>query len=487
MAIYDGTKWNIVSGENQVKIVGATDSTITDENRTVVKVGAAKDVLVVEGKALSLTLDYADLNDKHLSTTGGAVTDVVFDTMTVGSVGIKLNKADDVVTTIGSEKTIQNATQLEDGTVTLKGINGLVNGITWGTFDAGTATTSEKNSNQDLTVTGGSLKLSSENQTGDFVDSVSIQAVTFETANTGEDGSISMLTGITKKDGQEFLNNIHVTGEGETADLTIAGYMTTEEEGVKFVKGLEGNLTPVTSITAGGFKLVEGSSLATGFGNEAASGEVVSSVTVSANNNTSVLNAAKVVNHVLSFDTTNVTSSVSTSCSYKSLTKTGFEYTAPVATNTSFVTSGFTNVSDVKYTFGRAKETTYDTTSAHWKLNTPALDVTYGSYTFNDGGMKANVPAGTFVASVTPGNLPSLTESKFTTADNITASVNTKLTTEEVKFNALNANTINMPGVYTLSTVAEGGDITVGKDGALAANTATVDLTGYLTEVKIVE
>ena len=84
--------------------------------------------------------------------------------------------------------------------------------------------------------------------------------------------------------------------------------MTTEEEGVKFVKGLEDNLTPVTSITAGGFKLVEGSSLATGFGNEAASGEVVSSVTVSANNNTSVLNAAKVVNHVLSFDTTNVTS-----------------------------------------------------------------------------------------------------------------------------------------------------------------------------------
>ena len=335
-----------------------------------------------------------------------------------------------------------------------------------------------------MKVTGGKLNLSSENQTGDFVDSVSINPVTFETANTGEAGSISMLTGITKKDGQEFLNNIHVTGEGETADFIIAGYMKTEEDGVKFVKGLEGNLTPVTSITAGGFKLVEGTSLATGFGNESGSGEVVSSVSVTANNDTSVLNTAKVENHVLSFGSTNVTSGVSTSCSYKSLTKTGFEYTAPVATNTSFVTSGFTNVSEVKYTFGRAKETTYDTTSAHWKLNTPALDVTYGSYTFNYDGMKANVPAGTFVASVTPGNLPSLTESNFTTTD-ITGSVSTKLTTEEVKFNALNANTINMPGVYSLETVAEGGQITVGKEGALAATDATVDLSGYLTGVAI--
>lgn len=486
MAIYDGTKWNIVSGENQVKIVGATDSTITDGNRTVVKVGAAKDVLVVEGKALSLTLDYADLNDNHLSTTGGKETEVLFDTMTVGSVGINLIKADDEVKTIGEEKSFQKATQLESGTVNLENAKGLVNDITFGTFDAGTQTDFEKNSNQDLTVSGGDLDLTYGQKSGDFVDSVSIKPVTFETANTGEAGSISMVTGITKKDGQEFLNDIHITGEGETANLTIAGYMTTENEGVKFVEGLEGDLTPVTSITSGGFKLVEGSSLATGFGNEAASGEVVSSVTVSANNNTSVLNAAKVVNHVLSFDTTDVTSSVSASCSYKSLTKTGFEYTAPVATKTSFVTSGFTRVSDVKYTFGKAKETTYETTSAHWKLNTPALDVTYGSYDFNDDGMKANVPAGTFVASVTPGTLPSLTNSTFTTTE-ITGSVNTKLTTEEFKFNALSANTINMPGAYSLETVDGKGQINVGKDGALAANTATVDLSGYLTEVKIVE
>ena len=483
MAIYDGKKWNIVSGENQVKIVNATDPNITEGNRTVVAVGAAKDVLVVEGKALSLTLDYTNL-DRHVSLSKGKETEVVLDNLTVGSVGINLNKGVDVPTTIGSEKTLIRATELENGTVNLTNATGLVTGITWGAFDAGTATTSEKNSQQTLVVTGGNLDLNSQQTSGAFVDSVSINPVAFKTANTGEAGSISMVTGITKKDGQEFLKGVHVTGEGETADLTFDGYMTTTKDNVKFVEGLVGNLNPVTSITAGDFKLTEGSSLATGFGNESTSGEVISSVTVTANNDTSVLNTAKVENHVLSFGSTNVTSGVSTSCSYKSLTKTGFEYTAPAATTTSFVTSGFTKGSGVNYTFDKAKETTYETTSAHWKLDTPALDVTYGSYSFTASGMKANVPEGTFVTSVTPGTLPSLAESTVTRT-NITGSVNTALKTEEFKFNALNSNSINMPGVYTLETVAEGGQITVGKSGDIDAKNATIDLSDYITGVTI--
>lgn len=487
MAIYDGAKWNIVSGENQVKIVGATDSSITDGNRTVVKVGAAKDVLVVEGKALSLTLDYADLNDNHLATSKGEVTSVAFDTMTVGSVGIKLNKADDVVNTIGEEKSFAKATALKDGTVTLNNATGLVNGIEWGTFDAGTATTSQKNTNLDLVVSGGDLNLTSKQSEGDFVDSVKINAVTFADATNGEAGSIHMVTDIVAGKGQSFVNGIHVTGAEETADLTIKGYMTTEKANVKFVEGLEGGLTPVTSITTGGIELTDGTDFATGFGNESTSGDVVSSVSVTANNNTSVLNSASVENHVLSFGSTNVTSGVSTTCGYKSLTKGKYAYTAPVANTTAFVTSGFTNVDDVKYTFGKAQETTYTTTTDDWKLNTPELTVTYGGYGFDDGGMKANVPAGTFIASVTAGNLPSWTGYDFTTVD-VTGSVKTELTTEEFKFNALKANTLNTPGAYSLSIVAaESGDIVVGKEGALAANVATVDLSTYLTGVAIVE
>ena len=488
MAIYDGAKWNIVSGENQVKIVGATDSTIADGNRTVVKVGAAKDVLVVEGKALSLTLDYADLNDNHLATSKGEVTDVVFGTMTVGSVGVKLNKADDVEKTIGEEKSFAKATALKDGKVNFTGATGLVNKIEWGTFDAGTETKAQGNSEQNLVVSGGDLDLTSKQSTGDFVDSVKINAIEFADATLGEAGSIHMVTDIVAGKGQSFVNGIHVTGADETADLTIKGYMTTEKAGAKFVEGLEGGLTPVTSITEGGIALADGTDFVTGFGAESTSaGDVVSSVTVTANNNTSVLNSASVENHVLSFGSTKVASDVTTTCGYKSLTKGKYAYTAPVATNTSFVTSGFTNVEDVKYTFGKAQETTYTTTTDDWKLKTPELTVTYGGYDFNYDGMKANVPANTFIASVTAGNLPSWTGYDFSTTD-VTGTVSTVLATEEFKFNALTSNTLNTPGAYTLSTVAAGeGDIVVGKDGDLAANTATVDLSTYLTGVAIVE
>jgi hypothetical protein len=492
MAIYDGAKWNIVSGENQVKIVGATDSTITDGNRTVVKVGAAKDVLVVEGKALSLTLDYADLNDNHLATSGGEVTSVAFDTMTVGSVGVKLNKEADVVNTIGEEKTIQNATALKDGTVKLENATGLVYGIDWGAFNPGTETKAAGNSEQNLTVSGGDVVLTSTKQTsGDFVDSVKINAIEFADATYGEAGSIHMVTDITPDGkGQSFVNGIHVTDTvaGETADLTIKGYMTTEKAGVKFVEAWsDSTLAPVTSITDGDFKLVAGTDLATGFTTEAASGDVLSSVDVTYNNNTSVLNSATVTNHVLSFGATNVTSGVSVDKKYKSLTKTGFEYTAPKATTTAFVSSGFTNVDDVKYTFGKAQETTYTTTTDDWKLSAPELTVTYGTYGFDDDGMKANVPTNTFIASVTPGELPSLADSTLKTT-NVTGTVSTELTTVPFVFNALKANTLNTPGVYTLATVAaDAGDIVVGKEGALAANEATVDLSSYLTGVAIVE
>ena len=489
MAIYDGVKWNIVSGENQVKIVGSTDSTIADGNRTVVKVGAAKDVLVVEGKALSLTLDYTDLNDNHLSvTTGVSDAAVLFDTMTVGSVDIKLNKADDTMT-IGSVKDFQRATALKDGKVTLENATGLVNGITWGKFDAGTQTISEKNSAQELTVSGGKLnKTITGASEGAFVDYVSLSdVVKFEGANTDEDGSIKMLTTLTSAAGdQQFFNGIHRTKSDETADLTIEGYVAPIKTDVKFVEGLEENLTPVTSITSGGFKLVEGTALATGFGSESTTGDVVSSVTVNYNNNTSVLNEAKVENHVLSFGATNVTSNVSSSCGYKSLTKTGFEYTAPVATNTSFVTSGFAKVDNVDYTFGKGNETVYSAETKNWKISTPKLNVTYGSYGFSADDMKATVPAQTFVTSVTAGQLPSLTDSTFTTTT-VTGTVGTELTTEKYEFNALNANSINIPA-YTLSRVESGteGAITVGKAGVLAANVAHIDLSEYLTSVAIV-
>ena len=170
------------------------------------------------------------------------------------------------------------------------------------------------------------------------------------------------------------------------------------------------------------------------------------------------------------------------------MTKTGFEYTAPIATNTAFVTSGFEKVADVNYTFGRDKETTYSPTSAMWKLNTPELGITKGSYSINHTNMKATVPNGTFIASATQGSLPSLTGTGVTTVD-IEGSVATDLSYEQVTIHTLGAdvNTITLPGAYGLTSAESAGDNTVlvGKAGELTVVQGSIDLKDYVTNVTI--
>ena len=487
MAVYANGKWNIVSGENQVKIVSATDSNITEDNRTVVAVGAAKDVLVVEGKALSLTLDYAEIM-KHTTVKKGDVIGVAFGDMTVGDAYVQLTQDKEETLTVGTNVNIDVPTKLTDGTVTFNNKT-VIKDVDFGTFTQGTLPEFTKNSEKKLDIAGGTLTPTSGLQTGDFVDSVSLADVTFEVADASDPNKIKMITSIVPGQGADFLNGIKVTGEGETASFTVMGYVApTKGDNTTFVEGLVGNLTPVTSITAGEFKLVSGTDLATGFGTEAASGEVLSSVEVTANNNTSVLNNATVTDHVLSFGSTNVTSGVSVDRKYKSLTKTGFQYTAPQATNTDFVTSGFTRTANVDYTFKTGKETTYTTTDAMWKLNTPDLVITKGGYTINHSNMKATIPGESFVASATQGTLPTWEGYNATPID-LTASVATNLDvkTETIHTLVAGLDTIELPGAYHLVSATAAGDETVlvGKAGSLKDVNATVDLQGYVTDVKI--
>lgn len=490
MAVYADGKWNIVSGENQVKIVNATDSNITDDNRTVVAVGAAKDVLVVEGKALSLTLDYADIMT-HTTVTKGDVIDVAFGAMTVGDAYVQLTQEKDEVKTIGTDINLELASKLKDGTVDLKNASGIVNGVNFGTFTQGTLPEFTPNSEKKLDIAGGTLTPTSGLATGDFVDSVSLADVTFEIADDSDANKIKMVTGIVRGDGNAFLNEIHKTAaEGEEADFTVMGYVAPKKDGVNFVEGLKGELTPVTSISAGDFKLVAGNDLVTGFAapQEGNGGDVLCEVNVTANNNASVFSSATVTDHVLSFGTTNVTNGVSVTYKSKNLTKTGFEYTAPVATNTEFVTSGFERVADVNYTFGKGNESTYTTTEAMWKLNTPDIVVTKGGYTINHTNMKATIPAGSFVASATQGTLPTWTGYDVNKVD-ITGSVGTDLdyTTKTVHTLDAEVSTITIPGKYGLTSATAAGDNTVlvGKAGELVDVNATVDLKSYVTDVKI--
>ena len=484
MAIYDGSEWKVVTGENQVSIVGNNG-----EAKTTVMVGSAKDVLTVEGKTLSLVLDYAEL-DTHVVATGGGKVDVAFRAGTqapaVKSEYIKLAYTAASDREIATNVSFENATALANGKVNFtEGKDTFVTSVSFGDFNAGSFPTYNSNGSIDLTVAGGSLSTTTGE---DFITSVSLPAVSIEKANDGDANVITAITEISAIAGkQSFLTDIHITGEGETANLTIGGYLA--PKAAAFVTGLADNKTTViTDIVAGDFKLVDGGTdIVTGL--EGGVDEVVTAVSVTANNDTDVINETYVSDNVLYFGTTKVTSGVTATPTTAKFTKAGVSYTKTTFTSTSLLSDGFTMTSDVKYTFGSAKETVCDYDTYSWKVVTPELSIAKGKYTIADGG-KVTIAANTFLTGVNKeGTLPSLTNTSFSTGK-VEGSVATALSTSTVNINALaeGVTSIATPGTYSITTVSasEAGAVKVGAAGALDNMVATVDLTNYLTDVTIV-
>ena len=488
MAVYDGSKWNVVSGENQVQIVTASGTTSSDGNTTTIAIGAAKNILTIEGKKLALTIDYKDLNDNHLNVEGGEEVYVDFNEATVGSKYIKLTQGEGTNITIANDVIVKEATALKNGAVTFNETK-VVKSVELPTLNSGKFPVYSKNSEKSLQVSGGSL---TAGDGSDFVKNVTFGQVTFDDADSGDTNKITAVTNITSDQGAEFLNGIHITGEGETADLTITGHIApTKGMSTVFVEGLEDKSTSVvTSLNAGSFKLVEGSDIATGFGAQSDSGDVISSITVTPNNNASVLNEAKVENHVLSFGTTSVTNGVTVEKKYKSLQKKGFEYKSATANSSNFVTSGFEAADDVNLTFSKAKETTYSFDTHSWKIVTPTLGVDKGAYTINHTNMNATLPKDLFFSGISDaGTLPSFSNAGKVTDFTLTGSVATDL---EIKDNTISAvkdgvTTITIPGAYSLVDGSKGDGVEVGMAGSLDSIEATIDLSSYITNVTITE
>jgi hypothetical protein len=485
MAIYDGKAWKVVSGENQVSIVGNNG-----EAKTTVMVGSVKDVLTVEGKTLAIGLDYEELN-KHISKTTGENTSVVFGSgdkaPKVKESYLKLDYTAGETKEISTEVSFNNATALANGNVAFN-VENVVTNVSLGVFNPGSFPTGKTNSVKTFDVTGGSVRLGEGNE---VVTSVSLPVVTFVSADVKDDNKISVITGLTSitDSGKMFLNDIHFTvDEEEVADLTIEGYLApTSGSTATFVTGLNDNTTNViTSITAGEFKLVEGGTdIVTGLTDGV--NEVVTAVSVTANN-TDVFSSATVSDHVLSFGTTNVTSSVSVDTTAKGFTKKGVSYTKTSFSSASLVSGGFTKTSDVKLTFGKSYETTYTATPEMWKLNTPELVVSKGQYILNDTNMKATITEGAFLTSLTEGVLPTW-ENSNVSSSKITGSVSTELSVSNVSFNALKegVTSITTDGTYTLTnaTSSEDAAVIVGAADVLENMTATIDLSGYLKDVAI--
>lgn len=496
MAIYDGSKWNIVSGENQVNIVGGNASNIAESDKINVEIGSAKDVLVVEGKALTLSLDYADINS-HISKTEGDPETVTLTNVKVNDEYIKLSVTDKP-TTIGEEVELKNIKGIKDSDVsfTVEESEGgqLVKSVNFGTYTEGDLPSFKKNESAvDLNVEGDTLTTVSSDSDGDFVSSVTLDDVTFIEDGEGKVAvdSITVVDGISESEGDDFLKGMHVTVKGESgvedevADLTIEYIVPEDGIDAEFVTGLTDGNDVVTEITGGVFTLVDGGSdVVTGLGAEINdnTGDVLTDVTVSASSE-SVLKEAKVENHVLSFEAINVTSDVSLNYKSKSLTKKGVSHTPINVTKKGFATKGFIT-DNIELTFDKGKETIYTPTFKTWKLNTPELSVNKGSYEIGD--IKVSIPADSFVSEMTVGTLPSWTGMDVKYA-NVKGSVKHEIEYDDnIVLNVLTDASINLPNYTIVSAESEeeGVTVKVGKAGALTGS-GSVDLSKYIKDITI--
>lgn len=358
MAVYDGSKWNVVTGENQVEILNVGEN----NEANVVLTATAKDVLTVEGKTLKLSVDYTGVEDVLKIDKNAKVELTATDgTTTVAPMYIKLTKAADTTSTIGETKTLNIPTKLADGAVT---INEKVLSKKDFTFTAGKLPTIKKNDTA-IAATVNSKTLSvgkrGENGTeGDYVATIdkAIKSATLTQTDTDAGATLSFVKGLTKSDGDKFVNGIHVaTGDKEIAgkgDFVIPGKVSMT--GKTFVTGLgdaeaaEGDV--LSSVSVGAVTIGEGTDVVTGLSDKtntvmtsvtigkaaqdtgekwfysglgetkSADFDVVTEVTVgnvslvadaASNLKKSVLETATVANHVLSFGSVDVSAPVKVS------------------------------------------------------------------------------------------------------------------------------------------------------------------------------
>lgn len=422
MAIYDGTAWRVIQGENQVNLsgVGTTDAS---GNHTVALGGTAAKVLDVEGRALNLAIDYTDVRAKIGVTKNNqdVVLGVGNGAVTVAPMYIALSQAQGSKKDISVPVSISLPTALASGLVTI-GDNVLASGDF--TFTSGSFPTVAKNDSA-LTVSAShSMNIGKEYNTngdnGDYITNiVAIKGISF-TNGTEASNVLSYVSGLVAAEGNTFVSGIHVynsaTDTGD-ADLTIAGIPTIDAAANTFVSGLSeeaasgdvlssitvGAVTigtgsdVLTGLSAGGNAVVTSVSFGTavkntslgwflsGLGEASTSGDVVTGVTIGAtslvaDNSSSfagsAVTSASVSDHVLIFSTGSFMQPVKLSKAADTINYKSFS-TAGVSL------SGFTQTSDV-FTKGGISQAT--TTMSYKSLLTKAATLTDGtsvSYKFD--------------------------------------------------------------------------------------------------------
>ena len=387
MAVYDGSAWRIIQGENQVSIAAP----IAEGAAPVYLTGTLQDVLTVEGSTLKLAIDYADVLAK-IKVTKNAVATLSLEnaSVVIPSMRVALSKGTDGGLDISKAESIDLPTALADGAVTISEKVLVPGDFTW---DAGSLPEISMNASAINVSLSHSLSIGKVNATdgatGDYVTSVvAIKSVSLA-EGSASDNSLTYVSGLVAASGKSFVSGIHAwtNADGENAaDFEVPGAVSAAASANTFVSGLSaagesGDL--VSSITVGAVTVGEGSALLTGttsgsnefvktvtFGNavedtaaswffsglgsEGASGDVVTSVSVGATSliadanssfKANAMVAASVNDHVLSFSTAAFMTPVALSkaaddIKFKAFTKSGVKLSGFDSTSDSFTKGG---------------------------------------------------------------------------------------------------------------------------------------------------
>lgn len=534
MAIYYEGKWNVISGENQIALAGTPDAS---GNHSVVLSETAAKVITVEGKDLSLSVNYADILGKITADGNAEKTIPLKDGKTVipgKYLTLSSTTADskDITTSVS----IDLPTALKSGKVTISDKVLLSKDFT---FTSGSFPTIKKNA-APITVNATHSMTIAASGSGDFVtgvDAIKSAKLVNGDSSTNDIAYVAALSAVA---GKSFVSGIHAHGAADadkTPDFTVPGVVTADASVNTFVTGVEdstsglvssitvGRVTGdfVTGLTNGGTSVltsvtfgetIEDSTkswFVTGLADNAAAVTAVDFGEVVVTPQTSdAFVSASVNNHVLSFNTgkfmTSATASLSgTGVTTKAFTKggvklTGFEKASDTL-KTGSVSQAETTISykslktgavtlsqgATGFHFDKAESAAYEPVMGYKKVAVEAATTSKSGAVLQNTAITATIPADAVVVSLNAGTLPSLTIA--TPTGTIAGTVGTELTTVSKDWLAVDPNKKMIAGATTWSlveTAVSTGGIEVAKAGTYDVSGNTViDANSFIANVKV--
>ena len=522
MAIYYDKKWNVISGENQIQLAGTDDGS---GNHSVVLSETAAKVIDVEGKALNLSVNYADILGKITADGNGEKTIALKDGKTVISgkyltLSSSTAESKDITTSVS----IDLPTALASGAVTIPNKVLVSDNFT---FTSGSFPTIKKN-DAAITVNASHNMTIAASGDGSFVTGVTaIKGVSLSDVDNAVNSDIAYVAGLSDVAGKSFVSGIHAhtTSDGDKpVDFTVPGVVTADASVNTFAKGwgaesdsgdvvssiTVGKVTGdfVTGLTGAGTSVLTGvtfgdtiedstrSWFVTGLEGDAAAvtdvtfGEVVVTPQTSA-----AVISASVNNHVLSFTTGNFMTSATAALS-------GTKVTTKAFTKGGVKLSGFSSASDTLkigsvsqanttisykslttgavtlsqgttgFHFDKAESAAYKPVMGYKKVNVTAADVSKAGAVLEHTAITANIPAEQVVVGLNAGTLPSLTIAAPT--GELAGTVGTELTTVSKGWLAVDPDKKMIAGATTWSLV----ETAVSTEGIEVAKAGTYDVSG---------